>query len=129
MVGTERLGRQEHYWRVTEDDFNKVEAGVTLNQAQQPGEVPRNRVNRKRLNEENPGENVFFEVPKSILYARRDSNPQPSVPKTDALSNCATGACLARIAEFSFVQVCPCRISRLSTIAQGRSPSPREVEK
>ena len=25
-------------------------------------------------------------------YARRDSNPQPSVPKTDALSSCATGA-------------------------------------
>jgi len=29
----------------------------------------------------------------SQQYARRDSNPQPSVPKTDALSNCATGAC------------------------------------
>jgi len=28
-------------------------------------------------------------------YTRRDSNPQPSVPKTDALSNCATGAWLA----------------------------------
>ena len=25
-------------------------------------------------------------------YARRDSNPQPSVPKTDALSSCATDA-------------------------------------
>jgi hypothetical protein len=25
-------------------------------------------------------------------YARQDSNLQPSVPKTDALSNCATGA-------------------------------------
>ena len=25
-------------------------------------------------------------------YTRRDSNPQPSVPKTDALSSCATGA-------------------------------------
>ena len=24
-------------------------------------------------------------------YARRDLNPQPSVPKTDALSNCARG--------------------------------------
>ncbi len=28
-------------------------------------------------------------------YARKDSNLQPSVPKTDALSNCATDACLA----------------------------------
>jgi integrase len=27
-------------------------------------------------------------------YARKDSNLQPSVPKTDALSNCATDACL-----------------------------------
>ena len=26
-------------------------------------------------------------------YARQDSNLQPSVPKTDALSNCATDAC------------------------------------
>ena len=26
-------------------------------------------------------------------YTRQDSNLQPSVPKTDALSNCATGAC------------------------------------
>ena len=26
--------------------------------------------------------------------AWKDSNPQPSVPKTDALSNCATGACV-----------------------------------
>lgn len=25
-------------------------------------------------------------------YARRDSNPQPSEPESDALSNCATGA-------------------------------------
>jgi hypothetical protein len=25
-------------------------------------------------------------------YARQDSNLQPSVPKTDALSSCATGA-------------------------------------
>ena len=31
--------------------------------------------------------------PRSIAqYARQDSNLQPSVPKTDALSNCATGA-------------------------------------
>ncbi len=29
-------------------------------------------------------------------YARQDSNLQPSVPKTDALSNCATGACVSR---------------------------------
>ncbi len=28
-------------------------------------------------------------------YARKDSNLQPSVPKTDALSNCATDAFLA----------------------------------
>ena len=42
---------RKNYWRVTEDDFSKAEAGVTLNQAQQPGEVPRTRVNRKRLNE------------------------------------------------------------------------------
>ena len=27
-------------------------------------------------------------------YARRDSNPQPSEPESDALSNCATGAFL-----------------------------------
>ena len=27
-----------------------------------------------------------------MKYARQDSNLQPSVPKTDALSNCATGA-------------------------------------
>jgi hypothetical protein len=28
-------------------------------------------------------------------YARQDSNLQPSVPKTDALSSCATGAALS----------------------------------
>jgi hypothetical protein len=27
-----------------------------------------------------------------VNYARQDSNLQPSVPKTDALSSCATGA-------------------------------------
>jgi hypothetical protein len=27
-----------------------------------------------------------------LKYARQGSNLQPSVPKTDALSNCATGA-------------------------------------
>jgi hypothetical protein len=30
--------------------------------------------------------------PRQKKYARQDSNLQPSVPKTDALSNCATGA-------------------------------------
>ena len=30
-------------------------------------------------------------------YARKDSNLQPSVPKTDALSNCATDACTGLI--------------------------------
>jgi hypothetical protein len=30
--------------------------------------------------------------PRKKKYARQDSNLQPSVPKTDALSNCATGA-------------------------------------
>ena len=35
----------------------------------------------------------------ALEYARQDSNLQPSVPKTDALSNCATGACAARAAK------------------------------
>ena len=35
---------------------------------------------------------------KKKKYTRRDSNPQPSVPKTDALSNWATGALMKQLA-------------------------------
>ncbi len=34
-------------------------------------------------------------------HARQDSNLQPSVPKTDALSSCATGACSLSPSFFS----------------------------
>ena len=37
----------------------------------------------------------MYYIRSTILYARRDLNPQPSDPKSDALSNWATGAILA----------------------------------
>ena len=38
---------------------------------------------------------------KDILYTRRDSNPQPSEPKSDALSSYATDALKYKIKEFN----------------------------
>ena len=34
----------------------------------------------------------YIQIVAAFWYARRDSNPQPSEPESDALSNCATGA-------------------------------------
>jgi hypothetical protein len=38
-------------------------------------------------NAENPADTAINEVSDLLRYIRRDSNPQPSVPKTDALSS------------------------------------------
>ena len=35
----------------------------------------------------NPADTAINEVSELVEYIRRDSNPQPSVPKTDALSS------------------------------------------
>ena len=48
-------------------------------------ELRRERDARRRIEENRPGRGTTGAV--SIRHARRDSNPQPSVPKTDALSN------------------------------------------
>ncbi len=57
-------------------------------------------------------------------YTRRDLNPQPSVPKTDALSNCATGASAVMILRFKCEFICSaafCQSMSSSFIVSGFS--------
>jgi hypothetical protein len=49
-----------------------------------------------------------------VKYARQDSNLQPSVPKTDALSNCATGANAEKALFFSVFRHFLDTLSRLA---------------
>ena len=53
----------------------------------------------------------------SFWYARRDSNPQPSEPESDALSNCATGAFL-NVPDYysSLFPVCKEKISTFPAV-------------
>lgn len=89
---------ETHYLQTTEDDYSDavvVPAGDlegTFKGKQQPaaaGSIPKNPTKKPPLQ-------PFECCEGGLKYTRQDSNLQPSVPKTDALSNCATGAWLNR---------------------------------
>lgn len=79
------------------NDGARESKGNLINRQPLRGEVP--RLGSTGVARESPDEHDQDGQPCSE-YARQDSNLQPSVPKTDALSNCATGAALAKIRGF-----------------------------
>ena len=85
----------KHYLMVTEEDYAAATDPDSVDPLVAPsqGELGPPQEIRKRKNPGNsgvlmPADGVGWEGE----YTRQDSNLQPSVPKTDALSNCATGA-------------------------------------
>lgn len=87
---------ETHYLSVTEDDFEAASGTTVI-----PSVVPSGRDQRSspaRRTQKNPGKTGALMAGGvsggGQEYTRQDSNLQPSVPKTDALSNCATGACM-----------------------------------
>ena len=46
-----------------------------------------NQISEAAVNCENHSDSVVNEASELVKHIRRESNPQPSVPKTDALSN------------------------------------------
>ena len=92
-IGNSAAIAQKHYLQVTDSDFAQAadpnsapNSARTAQNTAQHGPRTEHAPNEKTP--ENPGfcatSAVFSEV---ADYARRDSNPQPSVPKTDALSS------------------------------------------
>ena len=85
---------ETYYLQTTEDDFELAGdlLGCLLGVPSQQNQDPAREVIKRK----NPGKTrVMMDSDGSrdvSDYTRRDSNPQPSVPKTDALSSCATGA-------------------------------------
>ena len=75
---------QKHYLQVTPDDIAKASAMPVpekfSNSFQNTGELERIELQES----EKPSIKQGFQISQ---YTRRDSNPQPSVPKTDALSS------------------------------------------
>ena len=89
----------EHSLMVTKEDYASAIDPDSVGQSMDPmvvlshGEATAPQKITKRNNPGNsgvlmPADGVGWEGE----YTRQDSNLQPSVPKTDALSNCATGA-------------------------------------
>jgi len=81
---------EAHYLQVTEADF--VDAVVPFVAPSHGKTKPHGTITQQK----NPGKTGALVAANGGLmgreYTRQDSNLQPSVPKTDALSNCATGA-------------------------------------
>ena len=48
--------------------------------------------------------NIKCYLPSTYKYPRRGSNPQPSAPEADALSNCATGTCDESMLDYKYTQ-------------------------
>jgi hypothetical protein len=84
---------ETHYLQTTEDDFGVAvgSVGPLVGPTEGNPEPPREVGKRK-----NPGDSRVEMASDGLRniseYTRKDSNLQPSVPKTDALSNCATDA-------------------------------------
>ncbi len=103
--GHSRKTAERHYERVTEDDFASVSSAV----GQLVGQSLGNLVTAAAITDfENPVKSGLLtpgeDTGGRAQHTRQDSNLQPSVPKTDALSNCATGAsagCLSRARRVS----------------------------
>ena len=82
----------KHYLMVTEADFARAVVPSVVPSQGNP--VPRQSIEAQKK----PGKTGVGRADEGVgwadEYTRQDSNLQPSVPKTDALSNCATGAWL-----------------------------------
>ena len=90
LGNTESVAR-EHYLRVTEDHFHAAAHGALQYALQQPAVL---HGTQPQLESTAYGNTLVLQGCASERdslqlnkYTRRDSNPQPSVPKTDALSN------------------------------------------
>ena len=90
LGNTESVAR-EHYLRVTEDHFPTAVHGALQYALQQPAVLygTQSQLESTTYGNTLTSQGCASECDSLQLnkYTRRDSNPQPSVPKTDALSN------------------------------------------
>ena len=85
-LGNSEVIARRHYLKVQESDFAKA-AGMhaSMQEMAESKEIDGNE--KDETNEKTPEKRVSPASSDFPDYTRRDSNPQPSVPKTDALSN------------------------------------------
>ena len=90
-IGNSEAVTKNHYLQVTDEHFQSA-SRPQENPQESPAASTFQDVSQETTKSKKPAENNGFPVfpsgkQSSQDYTRRDSNPQPSVPKTDALSN------------------------------------------